>query len=163
LTKNKEHDKMTMENGISVGGNMDEFVKMLCSELEYVKHEIESDLIKIYVKSNRREAKCPYCEEMGRRKHSHYERRFRDLPIQGKKVEIILDNQKYFCSNPDCRHKTFAETFDCLPRKGKRSKRLTESIIELSLNVSAVTAASILRKGTADVGKSTICNLLKKR
>jgi hypothetical protein len=82
--------------------------------------------------------------------------------MQGKKVEIVLDNRKYFCKNPSCDHKTFAEAFECLPHKGKRSRRLTEAIIEISLNVSSVTAAATLRKGTADVGKSTICNLLKK-
>lgn len=141
---------------------MDEFVKLLCRELDYVNHAISEDLIYIYVKSNRAEPKCPYCGIEGKKIHSHYKRRFRDLPMQGKKVEIILDNKKYFCNNPECGHKTFAEAFDCLPFKGKRSRRLTESIIEISLNVSSITAASMLKKGTADVGKSTICNLLKK-
>ena len=141
---------------------MDEFVKMLCVNLEYASHEIVEDLIYINVKSNRVAPECPYCGEVGKRVHSRYERRFRDLPIQGKKAEIVLDNLKYFCENSDCSHKTFAESFECLPFKVKRSKRLTESIIELSLNVSSITAASMLKKGTADVGKSTICNLLKK-
>ena len=141
---------------------MDEFIKLLCPSLEYIDHDMGQDLIHIYVRSNRSEVVCPYCGAIGRRIHSHYQRRFRDLPMQGKKVEIVLDNRKYFCDNPDCGHKTFAESFDCLPFKGKRSRRLTDSIIELSLNVSSVTAATMLRKGTADVGKSTICNLIKK-
>jgi len=141
---------------------VDEFVKLLSPELEYVSHETDQNLMRIYVQSNRTEARCPYCATTGKGVHSHYERRFRDLPMQGKKVEIVIDNRKYFCKNPECKHKTFAEAFDCLPFKGKRSRRLTESIIELSLNVSSLTAAAILRKGTADVGKSTICNLLKK-
>jgi len=141
---------------------MDEFITLLCPNLEYITHEISQDLIHIYVRSNRSEVSCPYCSAIGTRVHSHYDRCFRDLPMQGKKVEIVLDNKKYFCDNPACGHKTFAESFDCLPFKGKRSRRLTESIIELSLNVSSVTAAAILKNGTADVGKSTICNLLKK-
>lgn len=36
-------------------------------------------------------------------------------------------------------------------------------IIDVSLSTSSVNAADILRDGIADVGKSTICNLLKKR
>ena len=141
---------------------VDEFVKLLCCDLEYIAHEMGEDLIHIYVKSCRSEVICPYCGAIGDRVHSHYVRRFRDLPMQGKKVEIVLDNQKYFCDNQDCGQKTFAESFDCLPFKGKRSRRLTEAILELSMNVSSVTAAAMLRKGTADVGKSTICNLIKK-
>lgn len=141
---------------------MDDLVKRLSPDLDYESHEIAEDKLYIRVKSNRKEPRCPYCEKASRNVHSHYERRFSDLPIQGKKVEIVLNNRKYFCKNHNCDHKTFAESFDCLPFKGKRSKRLTEAIIEISLNVSSVTAASILRKGTADVGKSTICGLLKK-
>jgi transposase len=141
---------------------MDDLVKLLCKDFKYVAHKIDGDKLYIDVKSRRREAQCPYCGRTSRNVHSRYERRFRDLPMQGKKVEIVLDNRKYFCKNPKCDHKTFAESFDCLPHKGKRSRRLTEAIIELSLNVSSITAAATLKKGTADVGKSTICNLLKK-
>jgi len=141
---------------------MEELVKLLCKDFEYIRHETKGDLIYIYVKSNRDECECPYCETPSKKVHSRYERRFRDLPVQGKKAEIVLENKKYFCNNEGCSHKTFAETFDCLPHKGKRSKRLTDAIMDISLNVSSVTAARLLRNGMADVGKSTICNLLKK-
>ena len=67
------------------------------------------------------------------------------------------------CNNQECSHTTFAETFKFLPYKGKKSKRLTDEIINLSLNVSLVKASGLLRDGIADVGKSTICNLLKRR
>ena len=45
----------------------------------------------------------------------------------------------------------------------KQSNRLLDKIIDVSLNVSLVNASDILKNGIADVGKSTICNLLKKR
>jgi transposase len=141
---------------------MEELVKLLCTNFEYTRHELIDGILYIHVQSCRQEAECPYCGTTGTRVHSRYERRFRDLPIQGNKVEIVLDNRKYFCKNPECAHKTFAESFECLPFKGKRSRRLTDSIVKLSLNVSSVTAAALLREGTADVGKSTICTLLKK-
>jgi hypothetical protein len=67
-----------------------------------------------------------------------------------------------FCDNPDCKNTTFAETFSFLPHKGKKSKRLLEKIIEVSLNVSSITAASLLQNGVVDIGKSTICNMLTK-
>ena len=141
---------------------MDEFVSLLSEDLEYIRHELVGELLYVYVKSRRKEVACPYCGLVAGRVHSKYTRRFRDLPMQGKKVEIVLENRNYFCENTSCETGTFAETFDFLPYKAKRSLRLTESIIELALNVSSVTAAELLRKETADVGKSTICNLLKK-
>jgi len=67
-----------------------------------------------------------------------------------------------FCNNPNCSHTTFAESYEFLPFKGKKTKRLEEEIVNVSLNVSSLTASSILNKGVAKVCKSTICNLLKK-
>ena len=142
---------------------MEELVKLLDESLEYIEHEIFDGIIYIQVASIHESAFCPYCGTESHRIHSRYERRFQDLPIQGKKVEIILNNRKYFCENPACTQKTFAESFSCLPFKGKRSKRLTEEIVRFSMEVSAVTASALLRKGVAKVGKSTICNLLKKQ
>jgi len=141
---------------------MKELIILLDKDLGYVGHEIIGDTMYVHVESVRESAKCPYCGAQSNRVHSRYERRFSDLPMQGKKVEIIINNRKMFCGNPGCSHKTFAETFGCLPFKGKRSKRLTEEIVRISLEVSSVTASSILEKNTAKVGKSTICNLLKK-
>jgi len=142
---------------------MEELVKMLDEDIEYIEHEIIDKTIYIQVKSIRESAFCPYCGTESTRVHSRYERRFKDLPIQGKKVEIVLKNLKYFCGNPDCTHKTFAESFACFPFKGKRSNRLTEEIVRISMEVSSVTASALLSKGVAKVGKSTICNLLKKQ
>jgi transposase len=131
--------------------------------LEYARHEIGTDEIKIYVKSSREEIECPFCGEKSTKVHSVYARRFQDLPIGGKKVEIEIANKKYFCRNADCSNTTFAETFDCLPYNARRSKRLTAEIIRVSTEVSSLRASSLLRKSVANIGKSTICELLKKR
>lgn len=141
---------------------MDEFIKMLDEHLDYVSHEIVGDSIMIHVISNRREVICPYCNAPSGKAHSTYGRSFQDLPVMGMKTQIIIDNRKMFCLNPDCSHTTFAETFDFLQPKGKKTERLLDKIADISLNTSSVAAADILRDGIVDVGKSTVCNLLKK-
>lgn len=142
---------------------MEEFVKLLDKHLDYIRHEIIGDTIYIYVRSNREKPVCPYCGMPSSRRHSVYSRSFQDLPIMGKKTKIILENRKMFCVNPDCPHTTFAEAFAFLPPKGKKSRRLQDKIVDMSLHVSSLTASELLKDGIADVGKSTICNLLKKR
>jgi transposase len=142
---------------------MKDILKFLDPNLELENTVFDGGVIYLYVKSSRTDVTCPYCKSVSNKTHSHYQRSFQDLPIQGKKVMIVLDNRKMFCNNPECSHKTFAETFDFLPHKAKKSSRLTDEIISISLNVSSVTASEILRSRTADVGKSTICSLLKKR
>jgi transposase len=142
---------------------MDEIVKMLDENLEYVAHEMKGDIIYIRVISKREEAICPYCGQACIKVHSHYFRVFQDLPIQGKKVKIVLDNRKFFCKNEECSHKTFAERFSFLTRSATKTNRLQKEILNVSLNQSSVSASQYLSKSCCTVGKSTICNLLKKR
>lgn len=142
---------------------MDEFIKLLDENLEYVGHEIDGEFCYITVASNREEAICPFCGYPSSKIHSTYDRTFQDLPMQGKKVVVILHNRKMFCTNHECHHTTFAERYEFLPNKAKKSVRLEDEIVRLSLNCSSIAAAKIMKKNVVDVGKSTICNLLKKR
>lgn len=73
-----------------------------------------------------------------------------------------LSLTKYFCDNKDCSHGTFAERFDFITPKSRKTKRLIEKILKLSTIVSSVSAAQILKSDMTIVSKSTICNLLKK-
>jgi len=141
---------------------MDEFIKRLDENLQYVSHQIVGDTLFLNVVSTRKELPCPKCGQYSIRTHSRYIRSFQDLPIQDKKVVVVISNRKMFCDNPDCKNTTFAETFSFLQPKGKKSKRLLDKIMEVSLNVSSLTATAVLRNGVADIGKSTICNMLKK-
>lgn len=142
---------------------MDEFIKELDQNLDYLEHEITVDEVVIYVASNRKVCTCPYCRTDSTRVHSCYEKSFQDLPIMGKKTKIVLENRKFFCDNPDCTFTTFAERFDFLKQNSKKTKRLIDKIIDISLNASSVAASRTLKDGIADVSKSTICSLLKKR
>ena len=74
----------------------------------------------------------------------------------------MLDIKKYFCINKGCKHKTFAEPFAFYAPNATKTKRLQEEILKFSLNQSSVSAAKYLQDSFADVGKSTICSMLKK-
>ena len=141
---------------------MEELVKRIDPHFAYQWHEIEDGIMRVHVRSTRKTAQCPYCGSVSKQVHSIYPRKFRDLPIQGMKVEIIISNRKFFCPNEKCAHKTFAESYECLPRMARRSRQLTQAIVHTAINTSSITASKMLGEGTADVGKSTICRLLKK-
>jgi len=141
---------------------MNEMVLLPDDRLNYVSHKNEGSIIKIYVESINERAVCPYCGKASYKVHSHYTRTLQDLPIQGKKVKLVMDNKKYFCLNRDCPHKTFAEKFTFFEPKATKTKRLQEEILRVSMTQSSLSAAKYLRDSVAEVGKSTICNLLKK-
>lgn len=142
---------------------LDALVKELDPHFEYLGHEDDTDSLKIYVRSNRKIAKCPYCGADSDRVHSRYPRKFRDLPVDGKKVEIIIKNRKFYCPNPECSRRTFAETFDCIPKQERRSQRLTAAVLDSASAQSSVKAEAQLREKGTEIGKSTICRLLKKQ
>ena len=142
---------------------MEELLKLLDPFLVLENINFEEDRISLYTKSTRTDVVCPYCKTTSNKVHSHYSRSFQDLPIQGNKVTIVLDNRKMFCQNPNCGHKTFAEKFSFLVHKSKKTIRLEDEIVRISQNISSVKAAKLLKKSVAMVGKSTICNILKKR
>lgn len=142
---------------------MDRLIKFLDKNLDYINHSIIDNTIYINVASNLNTCKCPYCGQCSSKVHSRYKRSFKDLPIQDKKVEIILNNKKYFCLNSECHRKTFAESFSCFHPKSKKTVRLTNTIIKIAMNMSSIAAQNYLRDNIVDIGKSTICTLLKKR
>lgn len=142
---------------------MNELITLLDKDLKYLSHEIIDDTIYIYITSTRSEIPCPFCGHISTKTHSTYERSFQDLPIQGKKVKMNIKNRKMFCNNPECSHKTFAERFVWLSNKSKKTQRLEDEIVHVSLNCSSIAATRFLRENTVAIGKSTICNLLKKR
>ena len=141
---------------------MNNIIKLLDVNLKYLDHTIKEDTIYISVESILESTICPFCGTLSSKRHSSYQKSFQDLPIQGKKVEIIINNRKMFCDNKDCNHTTFAERFSFINYKSKKTKRLENEIIQLSLNCSSIVAAKHLNKNTVKIGKSTVCNLLKK-
>jgi len=130
--------------------------------LRYISHENTGTVLIIRIESTNTEATCPYCGTVSNKVHSRYTRKLQDLPIQGKKVRLYLNNKKYFCMNAECRRKTFAEQFEFYEPNSVRTKRLQDEILRLSLTQSSISASKYLRNSIADVGKSTICDMLKK-
>jgi transposase len=144
------------------GALLKELVELLDEGLAYIRHELSGDQFRIFTRSNRDEAMCPYCGTASSRIHSTYGKSFQDLPIQGKKVYISIANRKFFCDNTECAHKTFAESFQCVRHKAKKSRRLLDEILKVSVEVSSVNASRMLKDGVVDISKSTICDILKK-
>ena len=142
---------------------MQSIVDMLDEHLQYIGHTLKDGIIRIHVASKRPTGCCLYCGVESSSVHSVYERQVHDLPIQGRKVTILINRRKFFCINKECAKKTFAEQFEFFKGNERKTSRLQEAILEVSLTQSSISASKFLRKNVANVSKSTICNLLKKR
>lgn len=68
----------------------------------------------------RDEGVCPACSKSSSRVHSRYSRTLSNAPVAGRLVRILLRVRRFFCDNPGCRSKTFAEQVDGLTRRWSR-------------------------------------------
>lgn len=137
-------------------------IKSLNPELRCEKAILHDKQIILEASSVKTKVRCPYCGFESKTVHSLYERELQDIPLQDKQVILLLKTRKMFCTNPACEHKTFAEQFDFVAPRQKKTKRLIEKILVTSVKLSSVNAAKLLKSDAIIVGKSSICDLLKK-
>jgi hypothetical protein len=92
----------------------------------------------VQVLSSSPKANCPLCGEQAWRIHSCYRRQVADLPCVGQPVTLLLTVRKFFCPNPACPRKIFAEQFpDLVASYARITKRLRETLVALGLATSA--------------------------
>jgi transposase len=92
------------------------------------------------------EATCPSCAQPSSRVHSHDQRTPRDVPFGTKPVRLLLQVRRFFCDQPACPRRTFAERLpDLLPRKAQRTARFTAAVQALGFASSAEAAARVGR------------------
>jgi len=92
---------------------------------------------------------CPGCGHATNKTHQITPRKVQDLPIQGKKVTLIILKRRFFCSNCD---KPFTESFQSIARRGRRTKRLEETIYQqgktTSMSLKELSATSKIKYST---------------
>ena len=86
----------------------------------------------IHVTSHRSSSPCPQCAMPSSAIHSSYRRRPRDLPCTGRPIRLVLTVRKFFCRNPDCSRKVFAERLpDFIEVSSRLTKRLRTSVQDI--------------------------------
>jgi transposase len=63
--------------------------------------------------------RCPTCTSDRVSYHSRYDRRLRDLPWQGRQVQLCLQTRRFRCRNGTCRPKDLRRT---PPRRRRRTR-----------------------------------------
>ena len=81
----------------------------LPAELQVLSFALVNNVLLIQIASTASESACPGCQCRTSRMHSHYTRKAADLACGGHQVQLLLHVRKFFCTNPDCSRKIFAE------------------------------------------------------
>src|SRR5712691_9131839 len=116
----------------------------------------------VSVISSSPKACCPRCSMQASRIHSRYTRRVADLPCVGQHVTLLLTVRKFFCPNPNCLRKIFAEQFpDLVPSYARLTIRLRGALVALGLATCGELTSRLAPKLGMTVTPTTILRRLR--
>ena len=141
---------------------MKKFISDLNKHYRLDNFRIKDNVVIFEISSTLERVECPYCGQASSRIHSYYQREIQDLPMQNKKVVLLVKTRKIFCMNNACNKRTFAEKHPFTNANGKITNRLEKNIIYASTQLSSVGASKTLKSSGINICKSSICLLLKK-
>ena len=111
----------------------------------------------VQIISSSPKACCPLCGAQAWRIHSRYTRQVADLPCVGRHVTLLLTVRKFFCPNPACPRKIFAEQFlDLVPSYARLTTRLREALIALGLATCGEVASPLAPQLGMQVAPTTL-------
>ena len=88
------------------------------------------------VRSSKKAMACPDCAKVAVKVHSRYPRTLAEVSLMDYAVRLRVQLRRFFCSNPACARKTFAEPFADLAvaharRTNRQASRLSAITKEL--------------------------------
>jgi transposase len=124
---------------------------------------IEDDTFILLLASLRSSQACPDCMHASSRVHGRYSRRLADLPCQGRSVGLRLKVRRFFCENPACVRKTFAEQFpEMAPAHARRTLRQSKTLGEIAFALGGRAGARLARFLGLPVSFWTLLRLLRR-
>ncbi len=93
-----------------------------------------SDLLTIHVVATSPMKACPLCSAFATHVRSYYTRLVADLPIAGRRAQLLLHVRKFRCDSVFCPRKVFAERFGSFVEAwARKTTRLREAIEAIGL------------------------------
>lgn len=94
--------------------------------------------------TKRDHARCPRCRTVSRSVQCCCHRRLADLPTGGQAAFLTLTIGRFYCHNPACARRTFAERLvRLLDRYAQRTRRLANAQVRTALTLGDTPAARL--------------------
>jgi transposase len=132
----------------------------------FVVDEVDTgaERVAVAIRASANSCSCALCGVVASRVHSRYLRRLGDLPVAGRRSELILRTRRFFCDNSDCPRRIFAERFDgVVERRARRTSRLDEVVHCLAIALGGRPAAALSRRLNVQVSNDTLLRSVRRR
>ena len=111
----------------------------------------------LHLEPTRSAVACPVCGHLTARRHSGYQRRPLDLPWRGATVRLLIQTRRFFCDEPTCPRRIFAERFPTrLPAFARRTDGATELLLSIVRRTSAEAGARLAHAAGVPVSPDTL-------
>jgi transposase len=125
---------------------------------------IEAERVVVSIRAAGGSCPCPLCGAVARRVHSRYVRRLVDLPLGGRRAELVLQARRFFCNARTCPRKVFSERFEgTVGRHARRSDRLDAIVHCLAIALGGRPAAALSRRLNVLVSNDTLLRMVRRR
>jgi transposase len=123
--------------------------------------EISGDCVWLRARARAGSVSCPRCGCSSGKVHSTYQRRLADAAIGGRRVRIRLRIRRFFCVNPECPARTFAEQVDGLTwRRSRRTPPLARTLTSIALALAGRAGARLAGALDLTAGRSSMLRLV---
>jgi hypothetical protein len=123
---------------------------------------IADDGLVIRATSVSMDAHCPVCGEPAERVHSRFVRTLADLPWAGVTVQLSVRARKFFCDNPSCPRRIFAERLNGIARvAARRTERQRDALLDFGVVLGGEAGAHLATKRGMPVSPDTLLRLLR--
>jgi len=132
------------------------------ADLQVDKIENLENAVLITARSRAADAACRRCGLSSARVNSRYRRRLHDLAAGGRPVMIDLEVRRFFCRNPSCELRTFAEQVPAVTQRHQRRTPLQRSLLEaVALALAGRAGARLATALGAAVSRTTLIRLIR--
>jgi transposase len=132
------------------------------ADLQVDKVEDLGNAVLITARSRAPQAVCHRCGLSSARVNSRYWRRLHDLAVGSRPVVIDLKVRRFFCGNPECRLRTFAEQVPAVALRHQRRTPLLGSLLEAVAMALAGRAGTRLASALGiEVSRTTLIRLIR--
>ena len=127
--------------------------------------DVVADQVRATVRSAQAHGRCPSCGTASRRVQSRYRRRASDLPIAGRRVDLVVTVRRFRCDGVLCGRRIFAERFgdELLAPWSRRTSRLEQIVHHLGLALGGRPAASMADRLMLPVSNDTLLRVVRRR
>jgi transposase len=132
------------------------------ADLQVDKIENLENAVLITARSRAADAACRRCGLSSARVNSRYRRRLHDLAAGGRPVMIDLEVRRFFCRNPSCELRTFAEQVPAVTQRHQRRTPLQRSLLEaVALALAGRAGARLAGALGIAISRTTLIRLIR--